>query len=540
MSKRALISDIETVVPEGEFIYSRTDLDGRITEANEAFARISAYPREQMLGAPHNIVRHPDMPPQAFGDMWRDLRAGRPWRGLVKNRRGDGGYYWVVANVSPVRENGCIVGYQSVRSRPDRAEVDATEKLYRRLLAGDRSIRVEHGRVVPARRSPVAVLGNAGFQLIAVGVLGLVAGAALLAHAALPEWLHVSLGALTVLWAASYLTWFLPGWYKDTHRLADYLDHLLVSGDLQRRLTTGRHDVLGQIARRTDRFVSSVQATMQGMIDAARQVGQVSNEVGQCVGSVGDATALQHQATSGAASGIESITSDIGRVAEHSQRTGVVARETSEQSAAGSALSTQACEAISELAETVKASAHRMESLNQRSEAIFDIARLIRDIADQTSLLALNAAIEAARAGEQGRGFAVVADEVRKLAERTGSATREISSTIVAIRDDTREAAEGMRKGATKVEHGVQLVRDAQSALSSIHTRMDQTLTMVEEMATSSSNQRDSMQQIVRTVEQVACATEQNSAVVTQTRRAVDDLNHMVERMQKAVGQYAV
>ena len=112
------VSDRETRLPEGQFIYSRTDLKGVITEANEAFAEISAYRREEMLGENHNIVRHPDMPPEAFADMWRDLGAGRPWRGVVKNRRKDGGYYWVVANTSPIRENGRIVGYQSVRTTP--------------------------------------------------------------------------------------------------------------------------------------------------------------------------------------------------------------------------------------------------------------------------------------------------------------------------------------------------------------------------------------------------------------------------------------
>ena len=117
------VTNTETLLPEGQFIYSRTDLKGVITDANEAFAHISGYQREEMLGQPHNMVRHPDMPPEAFEDMWRDLKVGRPWRCVVKNRRQDGGFYWVVAKASPVRENGQIVGYQSVRTRPSREEV---------------------------------------------------------------------------------------------------------------------------------------------------------------------------------------------------------------------------------------------------------------------------------------------------------------------------------------------------------------------------------------------------------------------------------
>jgi aerotaxis receptor len=120
MATQAYTNNVETIVPDNTFIYSQTDLKGKIVEANEAFAEISGYTVANLIGQPHNIVRHPDMPKEAFADLWRSLKAGRPWQGLVKNRRSDGGYYWVIANVSPVRENGRIVGYQSLRLKPSR------------------------------------------------------------------------------------------------------------------------------------------------------------------------------------------------------------------------------------------------------------------------------------------------------------------------------------------------------------------------------------------------------------------------------------
>ena len=148
MKKNLPVTNVETLLPENEFIYSRTDLKGQITEANEAFCQVSGFTREEMIGQPHNMVRHPDMPEAAFADMWRDLKAGRPWRGIVKNRRKDGGFYWVVANVSPVRENGQVVGYQSVRSRPAPADIAAADAAYRKINAGDSSLLVVHGRAV--------------------------------------------------------------------------------------------------------------------------------------------------------------------------------------------------------------------------------------------------------------------------------------------------------------------------------------------------------------------------------------------------------
>ncbi|HAY28167.1 MAG TPA: chemotaxis protein, partial [Candidatus Accumulibacter sp.] len=156
MRQNLPVNDVETMLPEHAFIYSRTDLKGVIVEANEAFASVSGFERHEMIGQPHNIVRHPDMPGEAFADLWHELKSGRPWRAIVKNRRKDGGFYWVVANVSPVREGGQVVGYQSVRSRPTRAEIDAAATAYQRIRQGDQRLTIEQGRVVNRRAAGIA------------------------------------------------------------------------------------------------------------------------------------------------------------------------------------------------------------------------------------------------------------------------------------------------------------------------------------------------------------------------------------------------
>lgn len=107
---------IETHVPENELIVSRTDLKGKITYANETFAMISGYSVEELVGKPHAIVRHPDMPRSVFAQMWETLKKGEIWRGYVKNLRKDGGYYWVYAEVSGVYKDGVLVEYKSMRS----------------------------------------------------------------------------------------------------------------------------------------------------------------------------------------------------------------------------------------------------------------------------------------------------------------------------------------------------------------------------------------------------------------------------------------
>ena len=110
---------------DGQFIVTKTDLKGRITYANPTFVEISGFTAEELIGASHNIVRHPDMPPVAFADLWKTIKAGKPWRGLVMNRRKNGDHYWVEANVNPLWENGQMVGYVSLRTKPTRAQITA-------------------------------------------------------------------------------------------------------------------------------------------------------------------------------------------------------------------------------------------------------------------------------------------------------------------------------------------------------------------------------------------------------------------------------
>ncbi|MCX7897623.1 MAG: methyl-accepting chemotaxis protein [Rhodocyclaceae bacterium] len=129
------VTQREKPFPKGRYIVSKTDLKGIITDVNDTFIEVSGFTREELIGKNHNIVRHPDMPPQAFEDLWRTIKAGYPWRGIVKNRAKDGDHYWVEALVTPMRQNGEVVGYLSVRREASREAIAAAEALYRTLNA---------------------------------------------------------------------------------------------------------------------------------------------------------------------------------------------------------------------------------------------------------------------------------------------------------------------------------------------------------------------------------------------------------------------
>lgn len=134
ISRKVLYTDIETPYPDGKLIVSTTSPEGIITHVNQSFIEMSGFTEDELIGAPHAILRHPDMPPAAFKDLWDTVNKGDKWQGFVKNLRKDGGYYWVKATVIPNIRNGKLMAYTSVRRKPSKSKVDECIKLYPTLF----------------------------------------------------------------------------------------------------------------------------------------------------------------------------------------------------------------------------------------------------------------------------------------------------------------------------------------------------------------------------------------------------------------------
>lgn len=201
-------TDHERVMGDDEIIVSRTNLKGAITYCNKTFRDVSLYSDAELIGKNHNLVRHPDVPPVAFEDLWNDIQAGRPWVGIVKNRAKNGDFYWVEANVSPVFSNGQIVEYLSVRAKPSREQVAAAEAAYRAINTGQ----IKLG-VVPWCKLPVAWLYRQSItaRVIASQLLfvSLVVAAVFLSHAPGNEKLHDGVLILLALLLSGFTLWFM-------------------------------------------------------------------------------------------------------------------------------------------------------------------------------------------------------------------------------------------------------------------------------------------------------------------------------------------
>lgn len=143
------ITNKEIVMEDNDIIVSRTDTKGIITKVNPTFIKYSGYSKEELLGQPHNILRHPDVPKEAFADLWKDIQNGFAWNGLVKNRAKNGDHYWVNANVTPEIENGRVIGYISIRTKPEQSILPTVDKIYKSVIDGSaKNIAIEHGGVV--------------------------------------------------------------------------------------------------------------------------------------------------------------------------------------------------------------------------------------------------------------------------------------------------------------------------------------------------------------------------------------------------------
>ena len=507
------VTQREFELPDGVTLMSTTDPQSHINYANAAFVHASGYTREELQGQPHNMVRHPDMPKEAFADMWATLKQGEPWTAVVKNRRKDGDHYWVRANAMPVIRNGKHVGYLSVRTKPTREEVVAAEALYRDVREGRAAGRRLHkGLLVrdgwlgwsqlratlPVRWRIRGALLTAWPLLVAgVAALGL-GGAALGAFAA---------GSLVTLAMAS---WLLE--VQISRPLESLREQALAiaSGDTQGAALSNRVDEIGV----TLRCVGQLGLMFRWLID----------DVNEQVLNLRTATTEIAQGNNDLSSRTEQAAASVQQTASSMVQMTSTVKENASTASQANQLSGSASEAAAKGGHAVSQVVDTMTEINESSKRIADIISVIDGIAFQTNILALNAAVEAARAGEQGRGFAVVAGEVRNLAKRSADAAREIKALIGASVD--------------KVEAGTKLVDDAGRTMDDIVSQVKRVSDLIAEISSVTHEQQGGISQIGQAIGNLDAITQQNAALVEQSAAASDSLKQQTERLVDALSVF--
>jgi aerotaxis receptor len=495
----------EVELDDEHAIVSKTDLDGNITYVNPYFEQVSGFAAEELLGQPQNIIRHPDMPKEAFADLWASIKSGLPWTGIVKNRCKNGAYYWVRANITPIRENGRTTGYMSVRTKAEPAQIAAAEKAYRELREhGTQHIAIVHGHVIRrgiegllSRLSHVSLAMRIWLSTSVVNVLLAAVCIASLFNDGSDALRYGIFGATAAGLVINVFLWYTlrVGMLQPLGRALEGARQI-AAGDLSGSFESHSSDEVGQLLRALQQMNSNLIATIRDVRVNVETMAVATRQIAVGNQDLSGRTESQAASLEKTASSIEEFSSTVKANADNSQQANLLAQAASEVAVQGGAI-------VADVIAT-------MDEINTSSRRIVDIIGLIEGIAFQTNILALNAAVEAARAGEQGRGFAVVAGEVRHLAQRSSAAAKDIKQLI--------EISVG------KVSDGMERAQRAGATMEQVVGSVQQVTAIMQEISTASREQSIGVDQVNEAIAHMDQVTQQNAALVEEAAAAASSL----------------
>ena len=502
MSSPDYVTQYEYPLDDDTTLMSTTDLHSYMTHTNDTFVQVSGFTLQELLGQPHNIVRHPDMPKAAFADMWYPLQKGEPWSGIVKNRRKNGDHYWVRANAVPMVRNGQMTGYMSIRTRATEDEVAAVEPLYKALNEGRSKKRIHKGLVVrkgwlgklpamPLRwrvRSVMAVL----FAVMAATLVASAAGWASLVAAAVVMLLGTLVFEQQIVRPVENVA-------RQALRVAtgerNSVQHLNRSDELGLTLRA-----VGQLGLMCRWLINDVSSQVVSVRDGSDRLAQGNEDL--------------NDRTRQTVANVQQTVATMNQMAASVQSNSETAAEVDKLSMAASSAATQGGTVMQTVVKT-------MDDIADSTQRIGSITSLINDIAFQTNILALNAAVEAARAGEQGKGFAVVAGEVRHLASRSANAANDIRKLIDA--------------SASKVQSGADQVHAAGRTMDDIVEQVKNVTQLIAQISHSTSEQATGLTELTRAVAELDSITQKNADLVEESAQISAMVKHRAGRLEDAV-----
>jgi len=505
-------------------IVTKTDLEGRITYANPAFVAISGFSREELIGAHHNIVRHPDMPKAAFADLWRTVQAGHPWRGLVKNRAKNGDFYWVDAYVTPLTENGRAIGYMSVRNAPSTADREAAAVLYAAVAKGK-----QHLPPTPLESGmPLGWLSGGGLALITL--LG--AGSAFSSGFVSFSLLALQLVAAVGLWL------LLRASVSSPLQAALQLFRQVAEGDLKAEITARGCRELSALLT----SVRSMQVSLRALIgDVVSSAGDTAREAGMLHSNarrLQQGSQEQADQISSSAAAMQELAVSVSEIAGTTDSSAREAGEALRVTEDGQRNMNHAADTTHKVADAVADNERMLDALSESVEKIGAVAASISQIAKRTNLLALNAAIEAARAGEQGRGFAVVAGEVTELAGQTQQSTESIASLVAEISERRADVIASMRSLREGVADSVGTIRTVVSELEVISRANTAVAGNALEVQHMLRQQEQASTEVANIMERMSSLTDDNLDAVGRVEQAAGALETTSRELQLLVGHF--
>jgi methyl-accepting chemotaxis protein len=363
------------------------------------------------------------------------------------------------------------------------------------------------------RQQQTKVEARAGRETIVLGLIGLMVG--LVATALIPRHLTIHIRKMLTL-----------------------IDEIAAKNLAMEDIDVSSPDEVGKASAALNTMKNNLRELINSIARTAEHVASASEQISSSAQQQAQSADTQKGQAAQVAAAMQEMSSAVNEVSENSNRAAEASRQAAETAREGGVIVEESLGTMRAIAESVSATAHKVEDLGKSSDQIGRIIGVIDDIADQTNLLALNAAIEAARAGEQGRGFAVVADEVRKLAERTTSATKEVAHMVESIQSGTKNAVAAMHEGTRQVQEGVQTTSRAGDALKQIIHTSEQVGEMVNHIATAAAEQSSATVQVNQNVDHIARLVSETAIGSQQSARACQDLSGLALDLQKMVSSF--
>ena len=517
-------------------IVSETDLKGYITYANDLFCEVAQYTKEELIGANHNIVRHPDMPKEAFKELWATIGRGQTFKAFVKNKKKDGSPYYVYGVFTPIiGHNGKPVKYLAVRFDVTESVLEKQEMKGLVDSINSSYAYIEYdtkGNVLSANTNFLNTMKYSLVEIKGKNHSIFVEGKDKNSAQSVRFWEDLNkdisqIGLYKYVTSSGAIKWFQSVYspVKDdmgriikivnvatdvtvstelsleTEEAAKEVTRVLVSlseGDLTQKYmidTKGELKKMGDSLNKTIKIlndlISTVVTNADNIVSASVEISSASQQLSE--GATGQASSVEEISSS-----MEEMTANIQQNTSNSRQT--------------EKISTQAAVEILESKESVLETVESMKLIASKISIIGEISR-------QTNLLALNAAVEAARAGEHGRGFAVVAAEVRKLAERSQMAATEIDEV------SSRSVAVAQRSG---------------EMLNSVVPNIQKTSDLVQEITASSIEQSSGSDQINSAIQNLNNVVQENAATAEEMSAGAHELNAQAEQLQEAVSFFKI